>query len=124
MKENDIDKSLKDLYAGLRQEDCKKAPSFEQVVSNTKRRSISYAPALRIAAAAAIVISAGLYSMSMQTCKRSEVKGNQNVSWASISSWQAETDNLLSISGTHFDGSFSSDTDMLLDSQTSSKGNL
>lgn len=120
---DDMDKKLKDSFGGMRAADARTAPSFDRLMERPTARTMSFSPMLRIAAALVISVCAG--TMALQMCQRSAVQEIQQEKWANISSWQASTDNLLTMSVSHIDGSYSTDTDQWLEySETNGKGNL
>ena len=125
MKNDDMDEKLKSLFSRMRAEDEADAPSFESCTPSNAVKTFSYAPIWRLAASFALIAFLGAGALKLQTCSSRQSLESQTEKWTSMSNWQAATDNLLTMSDTHLDGSFTTDTDMWLEYQeTTGKGNL
>jgi len=121
MKNDELETRLKDSFSGMRAEDEANAPSFESCTSSPAARTLSYSPIIwRLAASFALIAFVGAGVLKLQNCSSNPSSSSpsqelQQEKWASISSWQAGTDNLLTMTDTHLDGSFTTGTDLLIE---------
>jgi hypothetical protein len=122
---NDSDEKLKKLFGDMRDSDAAHAPSFESCISASSPQTVLFSPAWRIAASFALIVFLGAGVLKLQTCSSGKSYELQTEKWTSISSWQASTDNLLTMSASHTDESYATDTDIWLEnSETNGKGSL
>ncbi|HCE43900.1 MAG TPA: hypothetical protein DET40_10165 [Lentisphaeria bacterium] len=122
---DDMDKKLKDLFGGMRAEDEANAPSFESCRPSNDTRTFSYSPIWRVAASFALIVFLGAGALKLQTCTSRQPVAIQPDKLISMSSWQASTDNLITMSETNLDGTFTTETDLWLEyPETNGKGSL
>lgn len=91
------DKKLRALFAELKYQELKRAPAFGSVLNAALRREEFpvFRPALIAAAAAVLVIAAGLAVYQLKAHR----SAGESQQWAALSNWQASTDVLLSAAG-------------------------
>jgi len=125
MKNDDMDGKLKNHFSRMRAEDEANVPSFESCMPSNTAKTFSYAPIWRLAASLALIAFLGAGALKLQTCSSRQAQDLKQDKLVSMSSWQAATDNLLTMSETSLDGSFTTDTDLWFEySETNGKGNL
>ena len=118
MKDDHLDKKMKELFQEIRLQDAERMPDFSCIapVLRMQKYNQRHIPVLRYAmvflAMIALCLSALFYHMNSN---QPQPQKNEQEKWTSFSNWQATTDNLLTMSGIQTETTFSTTTDSWLE---------
>jgi len=115
MKDDQLDKKLKELFQDIRLQDAERMPDFRCLAPalHVQKYNQRHIPVLRYAmvflAMITLCLSALIYYLNSN---QPQTQNDEQDKWTSLSNWQATTDNLLTMSGTQTETTFSTTTDL------------